>query len=572
MKRVIKEVIRLRRYYGFGMLFLLISTGLNFYNPFLIQQIIDIVIRGGQIEKFQMFGGIMLAVVVGRAVTGYLKELFFDFGGLNMAVSLRQKLFDHIQGLSYDFFDEKNTGELMSRVKEDVDNIWRGASFGLFLSVEMFLTVICGLVLMIRVHPLLTLIILPSFPVIAYLTTKLNRAYEMVFEQISEQTASLNTTAGEDIAGIRMVKSFAREEYEIDKFLKGNQEYYQLNYKQAKIFGDFYPPIEFFMAMVPIVLIVLGGNYIIKGQLTIGQIVEFSSYAAMAMWPMRAIGWISNLMAQASSSVKKLDAVFAYHSKIENNIGGIKSGEIRGDIRFENVGLTLDGKELLKNVNFEVKAGQTLAIMGATGSGKSLITKLLARFYDVTEGTIYLDDVPIKDYDIFFLRKQLSFVLQNVFLFSESIAENINLGQDDPLTQEELEKFAYDAMAHDFIGKMENAYETVIGEKGIGLSGGQKQRISIARAFARKSKVLILDDSTSALDMETEKNIQKNIDNYTSLTKIIVAHRISAVREADEILVVCDGEIVEHGKHKELLGHKGHYYETYQEQMEFLEG
>ncbi len=570
MKRVIKEMGKLWPLYTLGGLSLLVSTALNFYNPMLLQQILDQVITGGQTERFQSLGLMILLVTLGRAVSGYFKELFFDLGGLNLAVAFRQQMFDHIQGLSYDFFDEKNTGELMSRVKEDVDNVWMGASFGLFLTVEMILTMGLAVVLMLRIHVGLTLMILPVLPLLAYLTISLNRTNVKVYEDISEQTATMNTTAGEDIAGIRMVKAFAREKHEVEKFLKNNQEYYRLNYKQAQVLSKFYPPIEFIMNTLPVFLIVAGGTYVIGGRLTIGVLVEFSLYASMAMWPMRMTGWIATLMAQAGSSAGKIEQIFAYQSKIENRPDGIKSGAIKGELCFDQVSLELDGMTLLEDISFEVKPGKTLAIMGSTGSGKSLITKLLARFYDVSGGTIFLDGVPLPQYDLSFLRRQFSFVLQNVFLFSESIAENISLGQEQVMEQKELEGYAKAAMADEFISGMEKSYATVIGEKGIGLSGGQKQRISIARAFARQSPVLVLDDSTSALDMETEKNIQRNIAKYGQRTKIIVAHRISAVREADEILVMENGRILERGRHEELLALKGRYHEIYQEQMEFL--
>ena len=570
MKRVIREMRKLWPVYTLGGLCLLISTALNFYNPMLLQQILDQVIAGGQTERFQSLGLMILLVTLGRAVSGYFKELLFDLGGLKLAVAFRQQMFDHIQSLSYDFFDEKNTGELMSRVKEDVDNVWMGASFGLFLTIEMILTMGLAVVLMLRIHVGLTLMIVPVLPLLAYLTIGLNRTNVKVYEDISEQTAAMNTTAGEDIAGIRMVKSFAREKHEVEKFLKNNQEYYRLNYKQAQVLSKFYPPIEFIMNTLPVLLIVVGGTYVIRGRLTIGVLVEFSMYASLAMWPMRVTGWIATVMAQAGSSAGKIEQIFAYQSKIENRPDGIKSGAIKGELRFDQVSLELDGMTLLEDISFEVKPGKTLAIMGSTGSGKSLITKLLARFYDVSGGTIFLDGVPLPQYDLSFLRRQFSFVLQNVFLFSESIAENISLGQEQVMEQKELERYAKAAMADEFISGMEKSYATVIGEKGIGLSGGQKQRISIARAFARQSPVLVLDDSTSALDMETEKNIQRNIAEYGQRTKIIVAHRISAVREADEILVMENGRILERGRHEELLALKGRYHEIYQEQMEFL--
>lgn len=570
MKRVIDLIKRLWFFYLPGILFLLVSMTLNFYNPLVIQKIIDQVIKAGQTEKFQGLALMLLLITFAGAITGYLKEVMFDLGGQELAATLRKDLFDHIQSLSYDFFDEKNTGELMSRIKEDIDHIWWGTSFGLFLSIEMFLTLVFALILMVRIHVGLSLVILPCLPVIAYLGLRLNQANKKVFADISEQTAAMNVTAGEDIAGIRMVKAFGREKYEVEKFLKNNQKYYDLNYKLAKVYGRFYPPIEFLMSVLPVLFIVVGGSQVIAGQLSIGLLVKFSMYASMAMWPIRMLGWISTLMAQAASSAKKIEVIFQYQSKIKNKEKGLKDRAIKGKIRFDQVSLNLGQSPILKNISFEVKPGQSLAIMGTTGSGKSMITKLLARFYDASQGRIYLDDRPIQDYDLFFLRQQFSFVLQNVFLFSESIAENINFGQEVPLGEKDLRRYAQDAMAHDFIQAMDRSYQTVIGEKGIGLSGGQKQRISIARAFARKSPVLVLDDSTSALDMETESQIQKNIAKYDHTTKIIVAHRISAVKHADQILVMENGEIIERGQHADLLALRGHYYEIYQEQMEFI--
>ena len=304
-----------------------------------------------------------------------------------------------------------------------------------------------------------------------------------------------------------------------------------------------------------------------KGEMSLGALVAFVEYTRNCTWPMEMMGWLTNGVSSGVASYKKIKKIYDVNPEIYNKEQPVILEKMEGNITFENVSFSVEGKTILKDINFDLPAGKTLGIMGATGSGKSSVINLLQRFFDVSEGSVKIDGVDIRDLTLKQLRSNISVVLQDVFLFSDTIEENIKMGQRKFLSDKEIKYAAKRAKASDFIEKLEEQYETVIGERGVGLSGGQKQRISIARAFSKKSPILVLDDSTSALDMETEKLIQKNLNGLQDITKIIIAHRISAVRHADEIIYLEEGRIAERGTHEELLQKKGLYYQTYQAQI-----
>jgi len=568
MKRILQYMKKYWLIYLFGLLAMGGGIFLDMFNPIITGRIIDEVVVDGNIGLFTTLALMLLGITVGRSLLGYAKEMFFDYAGVSIASKLRQDLFDYIQSLSYNFFDVKNTGELMARIKEDADNIWKGASFGIMLVVDATVSMIIASYLMFRISPKLSIITFIALPILGYLATKLELRIGKTYEDISEQNAELNTTAQENIAGVRLVKAFAREKHEIKKFLKKNEGYYKLNYQQAKIWGIFYPQIEFMTNILPMLAIIIGGYFVVGGDMSIGTLVKFYGYSFTVIWPMRIMGWLANVMAEAFASVKKINTVFSYTSEIINKPDGITVPELKGRIVFDHVNLTLSDTEILKDISFTIEPTKTLAIMGATGSGKTSILNTLTRFYDHTEGSITIDGVPIADYDLHNLRSHISVVMQEVFLFSDTIEENILFGVKDTTSHDEMIESSMSAQAHEFINRMEGQYQTVIGEKGIGLSGGQKQRISIARAIAKKSNILVFDDATSALDMETEYKIQHEIEQIENVTKIIVAHRISAVKNADEIIVLEHGCIVERGTHQELIQLKGRYYQTYCEQYE----
>ncbi len=568
MKRLLKYLKQNKWIYGLGILAMGFGIFMDMFNPIITGRIIDEVIVAGDKEIFKYLSMLLIVITIGRAIMGYAKEMLFDYGSVRFVTALRQDIFDHIQSLSYSFFDSKNTGELMTRIKEDADKIWHATSFGVMLVIESFVTLVIATVLMVRISLSLSIIAFITLPILAYLALKLERSIGETYEKISEQNALMNSTAQENIAGVRLVKAFAREKYEIKKFLEKNQGYYDLNFRQAKIWSIFYPKIEFISNLLPVLVITFGGALVIGEELSIGTLVKFSGYTQMVMWPMRNIGWLSNVIAEAIASSKRINNVFECESEIKNAPNAKTLERISGQVEFKHVGLKLGEKTVLDDVSFTVKPNETLAIMGATGSGKSSIINLLTRFYDTSAGEVKIDGMNVKDYAMQNLRSHISVVMQEVFLFSDTIEENILFGDQKKTQEDVLTKSAISAQAHEFIERMDGSYSTVIGERGIGLSGGQKQRISIARALAKDAEILVFDDSTSALDMETELRIQQEIKQLKNRTKIIVAHRISAVKEADEIIVLEEGKVVERGTHQHLLGLKGRYYETFIEQYE----
>lgn len=551
---------------------MILAVSLDLMSPQLTKHIIDDVIVGGQIGKLKYLLAGILAIGVGRAVFQYIKEYTFDCLGSDIASSMRKDLFIHTQKLSQDFFDRTDTGELMSRIKDDVDKIWDGLSYVSMLLIEVVIHT--SIVLFCMYTTNVKLAIIPTVAMIfcGCIALIMERKLGAVYEEISEENAELNTVAEENLAGVRTVKAFAREKYEIEKFLNHNNRYYELNMKQSKVFVKYYPYFSVVTKILPLLTLLAGGKIVIDGRMSLGQLAAMVEYSNNIVWPMEMLGWLTNSFSSAIASNRKLKKIYNEVPTIKEKENPIILDEVKGKITFDHVAYGKEGKHILRDVSFEVQPGETLGIMGETGSGKSTIINLMSRFYDADKGKICLDDVDIRDMKLSQVRESISQVMQDVFLFSDTIAENIKLGKKDYISEEEVEIVSNNAQVSEFATKMKNKYNTVIGERGVGLSGGQKQRISIARAFAKKNPILILDDSTSALDMETEQQIQEALRKLDGVTKVIIAHRISAVKNADEIIILKDGIIAERGKHQQLLEKHGLYYETYQSQYGDVEG
>ena len=551
---------------------MILAVSLDLMSPQLTKHIIDDVIVGGQIGKLKYLLAGILAIGEGRAVFQYIKEYTFDCLGSDIASSMRKDLFIHTQKLSQDFFDRTDTGELMSRIKDDVDKIWDGLSYVSMLLIEVVIHT--SIVLFCMYTTNVKLAIIPTVAMIfcGCIALIMERKLGAVYEEISEENAELNTVAEENLAGVRTVKAFAREKYEIEKFLNHNNRYYELNMKQSKVFVKYYPYFSVVTKILPLLTLLAGGKIVIDGRMSLGQLAAMVEYSNNIVWPMEMLGWLTNSFSSAIASNRKLKKIYNEVPTIKEKENPIILDEVKGKITFDHVAYGKEGKHILRDVSFEVQPGETLGIMGETGSGKSTIINLMSRFYDADKGKICLDDVDIRDMKLSQVRESISQVMQDVFLFSDTIAENIKLGKKDYISEEEVEIASNNAQVSEFATKMKNKYNTVIGERGVGLSGGQKQRISIARAFAKKNPILILDDSTSALDMETEQQIQEALRKLDGVTKVIIAHRISAVKNADEIIILKDGIIAERGKHQQLLEKHGLYYETYQSQYGDVEG
>lgn len=572
VKKISSYMLKYWYYYAIILICMLLAIELDMLYPMITKEIVNKVFTSGDLT---LLPGLLIAIVligIGRSVFGYFKEYTADKVGVTIGTEMRKELFAHIQGLSMDYFGKTNTGELMARVKDDVDHVMFALGFVGMLVVEVVIHVASVLYCMFHLNWKLTFVPMAFMILCGTVAIVMERKLDKIYEDISEENAELTTVAEENLAGVRTVKAFAREKYEIKKFLSHNKRYYELNMSQAKTLVRYYPLFSFVGVLLPVVMTVLGGYLVMKGEMDIGSLVAYVEYSRNCTWPMEMLGWLTNDVSSAVASRKKIRKIFEHTSSIKEDAQPVVLDAVKGDIAFCNVDFAIDGNEILRDVSFDISAGKTLGIMGATGSGKSSIVNLMQRFYDASSGSVKIDGVDVKKLTLTQIRENIAVVMQDVFLFSDTIEENIKMGCRDTMKMEEIRAAASNAQASGFIEKMEEQYETVVGERGVGLSGGQKQRISIARALSKHCPILVMDDSTSALDMETEHEIQRMLSEMKDTTKVIIAHRISAVRHADEIIYLENGRIAERGTHEQLLAAKGLYYNTYMAQYgTFLE-
>ncbi|HAT4272039.1 ABC transporter ATP-binding protein [Clostridium perfringens] len=549
---------------------MIIVLGIDSFFPYLQKIFVDDILLGSDKSKLGLFFGVFLGLSLLRGILGYIKEFLFDKFSLNVSKEIRMDLFKKIQSFEFSFFDSTNTGELMSRIGEDVDIVWETISYGLRLLIEGIILFIISVTIMMSMSPSLTIICLVILLPVGVLAILVNKKFHRNYSKISDKVADINLMAQQDIAGIRLVKAFAREKYETEKFLKVNKDYYDLNITQAKILSNFLPVIDLLTNLTPVAMIIYGGYLVIKGNITMGTLLAFSSYILNLSFCVKNIGGLVNMMSQNRASMDKIFNILKRKPQITSMENSYNPDKVKGEIEFKNVSFRYNEEEVLKKINLKIPAGSTVAIMGETGCGKSSILSLIGRHYDVSSGEVLIDGVNVKKWNLDSLRENMAVVFQDTFLFSDSIKDNIDFGGNK--SEDEIIEAAKDSCAYDFIKEMPEGFETEVGERGLGLSGGQKQRLAIARALVRKTPILILDDATSALDMETEFNVLKNLSKkQDKATTFIIAHRISGVKDADIILFMKDGEIVEMGDHESLLKKKGYYYSVYCHQFQDLE-
>ncbi|HHL2030397.1 TPA: ABC transporter ATP-binding protein [Clostridium perfringens] len=549
---------------------MIIVLGIDSFFPYLQKIFVDDILLGSDKSKLGLFFGVFLGLSLLRGILGYIKEFLFDKFSLNVSKEIRMDLFKKIQSFEFSFFDSTNTGELMSRIGEDVDIVWETISYGLRLLIEGIILFIISVTIMMSMSPSLTIICLVILLPVGVLAILVNKKFHRNYSKISDKVADINLMAQQDIAGIRLVKAFAREKYETEKFLKVNKDYYDLNITQARILSNFLPVIDLLTNLTPVAMIIYGGYLVIKGNITMGTLLAFSSYILNLSFCVKNIGGLVNMMSQNRASMDKIFNILKRKPQITSMENSYNPDKVKGEIEFKNVSFRYNEEEVLKKINLKIPAGSTVAIMGETGCGKSSILSLIGRHYDVSSGEVLIDGVNVKKWNLDSLRENMAVVFQDTFLFSDSIKDNIDFGGNK--SEDEIIEAAKDSCAYDFIKEMPEGFETEVGERGLGLSGGQKQRLAIARALVRKTPILILDDATSALDMETEFNVLKNLSKkQDKATTFIIAHRISGVKDADIILFMKDGEIVEMGDHESLLKKKGYYYSVYCHQFQDLE-
>ncbi|MBO4409351.1 MAG: ABC transporter ATP-binding protein [Spirochaetales bacterium] len=562
MRRLFKYARRHWKLYLTSAVFLVLGVYLNAMGPRYIKEIIDKCVVGGRGDLFFSIAVPMLVVYLITGVAKYIQEFSSDCISSAMQRSMREETFRSILAEDQYFFRENNPGELMSRTKQDIENVGFTMGFISMFFIEIVFHVIYMSYCLIKINPRGAIPALVIMPIIAVLAIISEPRGDKLSDKRSDDIADMNQSATESLGGIRTVKAFGREHSESKRFNKHNHSFFRHSLKLDYLWANWITPMEALARIMLYLAILLSGIQVIKGNMTLGELSAVTSYTSELAWPMMEIGWLLTEFAAARASLRKISKILDAKPKIKDGPKHLDNPS--GDLVFDHVTLEVaDGKKILDDVSFHLECGKTLGIMGATGSGKSTIANLTMRFIDPTSGSIRTDGVDLRELDIESARSGKAIVTQDTFLFSDTINANLDKGKHGQLPQELLEESAKDAAAHDFISKLSEGYETVIGEKGVGLSGGQKQRVSIARAFASGRPLLIFDDATSALDMETEKKVQRAINHRHNLTMMIIAHRISAVREADEIIILDHGRIVERGTHESLMALKGNYYKTY---------
>lgn len=561
MKNILKYVKRQYKLYLVVIATMLITVYLGAQGPKYVQKIIDVCVVGGRSSELFSILFPMLAVYILNGLFNYIHEYASDCISSGVHRHMREDVFNSIMRQDQSFFLENNPGELMSRTKQDIENFGFVVGFVAMFALWIIFYVIYMLYNVIKISTIGALPVLIIMPVIGILAVISEPRGDKLADKRSDTVAAMNQTATESLSGIRTVKAFGREEYEAQRFDKQNRLFWKYSQKLDFLWTDWGTPMTTLARIMLAATVLVCGILVINNTLSLGELTAMSVYASELSWPMMEIGWLLAEFSNASASWRKIKKILFREPRLKD---GPKTMEkLSGDLEFDHVTYEIDGKKILDDVSFHLKEGKKLGIMGATGSGKTTITNLAMRFADPTSGRVLTDGVDLREYTIESARRSKAIVTQDIFLFSDTITANLQKGMKGRLTIEEIEEAGRDADAHEFVSKLAQDYETVIGEKGVGLSGGQKQRVAIARAFASKRPLLIFDDATSALDMETEKSVQRAIASKKKATQMIIAHRISAVRNADEILVLDNGKVVERGTHDQLLAKKGLYWQTF---------
>ncbi|RKQ37339.1 ABC transporter ATP-binding protein [Oceanobacillus halophilus] len=553
-----------KKFLFWSLFFLIFVTAITVVYPIILQVTIDEVVLQDRYELIPYISMIFLGLMVLKGISTFSFQYLGDIFGMTSVYKLRESLYDKLQSLAFKFYDNAKTGDIMSRLTSDVEGFRFFLSAGFAELIRIVTLISISLSVMFYFSIPLAFVTMAAMPFLIIVVLQFDKRVHPAFRKVRKSMGSLNTRIQENVSGINTVKSLSREDFEIDRFSTSNNHYKHTYLDTSKIWSKYFPMMELIGNISVVVLLAYGGMLVINNNLTLGELVAFFSLVWYILGPLQNFGFVINQFSQAKASGERLLEILEAKEDIEEKSDAIEV-PIKGHVSFKNVTLTYSENDdsALKNISFEAPKGKIIGLIGPTGSGKTSITQLITRFYEPEKGEILIDGRPVADYKLKALRKNIGFVLQEPFLFSTTIKENISYGNSD-VTDEQIVDAAKRAQAHDFIMSMPDGYHTILGERGMGLSGGQKQRIAIARAICINPSILVLDDATSAVDMETEFEIQKALKEVMKgRTSFIIAHRISSLKHADEILVLNDGEIVERGTHSELLSNNGAYENIY---------
>jgi ATP-binding cassette subfamily B protein len=569
VKQLLTLIPYLRRYrvpIFWGLLLVVLANAFTLASPYFIKQGIDALGRAGaarhDVARYALL--VVVTAVLGGAARYGMRDLL---NGVSRRVEfdLGNDLFHHLLRLDAPFYGRTPTGDIMSRMTNDLSAVRMAAGPAYMYLVNTLVGTIIALSMMIWIDPWLTLVSIVPMLALPPVTVGFGRIIHRRFERIQEQFASLSTMAQENLSGIRIVKAYGRESQQVERIRRGSEEYLERNMGLARVSGLFHPLLALFSGFAMVIALLVGGRAVIQGTISVGDFVAFTLYLGMLSWPMIALGWVVNLFQRGAASMARINRIFAEEPAVAPPAEPVVLATVRGELEFRDVSFRYPGTErlVLAGVSFRVPAGKMLAVVGATGSGKSTLVSLLARLYDPTSGEVLLDGVPLRDLSLDELRAAIGVVPQDAFLFSDTVRENLSLGVEDPdpaVREERVRVAAGIAQLDRTIQRLPKGYDTLLGERGVNLSGGQKQRATLARAIARDPRVLVLDDALSAVDTHTEAEILAGLRGVLrGRTSVVVSHRVSAVMGADQIVVLEGGRVVETGTHSELLQSGGVY-------------
>jgi ATP-binding cassette, subfamily B, multidrug efflux pump len=571
-RRLLGYLAPYRRPYLIGLACGVVATAIQLAGPWVLKHAIDDLLLGVTTAKVRFYALALLALAVVGGLFRFLVRRVVIGASRAIEYDLRNAFFAHLQRMPLAFFQARRTGDLMSRATNDLGAVRTMAGPAVMYTSNTSLTFIVAIALMLSIDPRLTLIALIPLPFVSISVKYFGAAIHRRFEKIQEQLSDLNAVTQEALAGVRVVRAYGQEQTELERFRVSNEEYVERNKALIRLQGTFYPSMGLLMGISELLVLWIGSRHVIEGRMTVGSLVAFNAYLMMLSWPMIAFGWVTNMLQRGMASWKRMLEVLdtpAAISDADETTAIDDSDAIRGEIEFRNLTFRFGDRVVLDSISAVLPAGQTTAIVGATGSGKSTLLALLPRLYDPPPGTVFVDGIDVRRIRLPVLRGAIGFVPQEPFLFSDSIAENIAFGVSGEAAQRpRVEEAGRIARLDKDVGDFPKGYDTVVGERGITLSGGQKQRTAIARAVALNPKILILDDALSAVDTYTEEEILRRLgDVMRQRTSIIVSHRISTVRDADQILVLDQGRIVERGRHDELVERDGLYAELHRKQL-----
>jgi len=559
---------RYKKQYVIGFLTLAISQLVGVIVPLIIKAGIDGLSRSAPARTLLFYAGLMLGVALVKAVFQFWMRWILIGISRDVEYDLRNDLFAHLEKLSQRYYNETRTGDLMSKLTNDLNAVRNLVGPGIMYSASTLVIGVATIALMVHLDWRLTLMALVPLPVVSILVKVFGQKIHDRFERIQALYSELTERVRENLSGVRVVRAFCQEEPEMALFDDMNREMVRRNKGLIWISSFLWPVLALMFSIAFMLILIVGGRHVLAGRITVGTLAAFNVYMMYLIWPIIALGWVTNLVQRGLASLGRLWLIFLSRPDIDDRAAAPRPiNSIRGEIEFRNLNFAYNGRPVLKNINLHIPAGRTVAVVGETGAGKSTLVSLIPRLWDAPEGTLLVDGVPVRQIPLALLRRNIGFVPQETFLFSDSILENVKFGAPEA-SLPEAERATSIANILPEIQSFPKGFETVVGERGLTLSGGQKQRTAIARALIRDPRILILDDALSSVDTGTEEKILQELSGVVaSRTTLLISHRVSTVQNADEIVVLRDGEIVERGTHAELLANDEYYAELYRRQL-----